>query len=156
MAEIGTYKGAGLKMFRDYFPNASIYGFDNSLELINHCRSINLDQTYIEYIDVNLVDEITRAFEKTGQSFDIIIDDSSHHVQHQANVIKSCFDFLKPGGMMIIEDIFNDKRAPEMVFENALEDIISELALVTFLYPDNKNIYTGSWNNEKMLLLIKN
>jgi hypothetical protein len=37
--------------------------------------------------------------------FDIIIDDGSHHWNHQITTLQQLFPFLKPGGFFVVEDI---------------------------------------------------
>ncbi len=155
MAEIGIHKGAGLKLFRDYFGAATLYGFDFNEDALRHCSALQLTHTCIRKLDVSSADAIHRAFEATTVSFDIIIDDSTHQPQDQVNVIRACVHFLKPGGILIIEDIFNDARAPEADFEAVLKELSSELCFSSFIYPVNERVYTGTWNNEKLLMLVK-
>jgi len=57
--------------------------------------------------------------------------------------------------MPIIEDIFDDYRAPESLFEEAIREIHDQLSLATFIYPKNRRVNVEGWNNEKLLLLVK-
>jgi hypothetical protein len=43
--------------------------------------------------------------EQTGGHFDVIIDDGPHTLQSQIFAVNSYFPMLKPGGILIIEDI---------------------------------------------------
>lgn len=155
IAEIGIFKGAGLAMLRDYFPKATLYGFEYDEALIAHARQMQLADTTIGYINVKDGAQIDAAFERTKEAFDLIIDDSSHDVDDQVNIIRHCTRFLGPGGILIIEDIYDDDRAPEAKFANVLADVGSAFASVTFVYPRHRNTDVGNWNNEKLLVMVK-
>jgi hypothetical protein len=57
--------------------------------------------------------------------------------------------------MLIIEDIFDDYRAPESLFEGVVRGMHEQFSLATFIYPKSRRVYVGDWNNEKLLLLVK-
>jgi len=156
LAEIGIFKGGGIKMFRDYFNKAHIYGFDFDQEYLDINKSFNLEQTQIAFVDIKSEDSITNTFKKTQVLFDIIIDDSTHIVHDQVRIIKCCTPFLKSGGILVIEDIFNDYRSPEHFFEDILNNLSIEFCFTSFIYPKNRKTRVGKWNNEKLLVLIKN
>jgi SAM-dependent methyltransferase len=155
IAEIGIWGGEGLKIFRDFFPEARLFGFEFERESIEWVTRLGMKNTRIAFIDVAKEDCITRAFEDAGTRFDIIIDDSTHLAAHQINVIRRCAPFLKDGGMLIIEDIFDDYRAPESLFEEVIREMDEQFSLATFIYPKNRRVNVEDWNNEKLLLLVK-
>jgi len=155
IAEIGIRYGDGLKIFREFFPEARLFGFDHNRAFIDLVTRLGLERTKIAFIDVAEEDCITRAFEETGTRFDIIIEDTTHTAHHQVSVIRRCVPFLKPGGMLIIEDIYDDYRAPESLFEEVIREMHDQFCLATFIYPKNKRVYVEDWNNEKLLLLVK-
>jgi len=155
VAEIGIAEGEGLKIFREFFREARLFGFEFSKERIDSVNRLGMEKTRIAFIDVAEEDCITRAFEEAGTKFDIVIDDSTHDANHQINVIRRCAPFLKPGGMLIIEDIFDDHRAPESLFEGVIREMHEQFSLATFIYPKNRRVYVGDWNSEKLLLLVK-
>jgi SAM-dependent methyltransferase len=155
VAEIGVFQGEGLKIFREFFPEARLFGFESEKELIDLVNRLGMEKTRIAFIDVAEEDCITRAFEEAGTKFDIIIDDSSHKANHQINVIRRCAPFLKPGGILIIEDIFDDYRAPEPLFEGVVREMHEQFSFAAFIYPKSRRAYVGNWNNEKLLLLVK-
>lgn len=113
--EIGIYKNASMKMWREYFSQATLYGWDCKLE---HCtetryqydfvqlaKNDNLHNVHYDYINVRDEQSILEAFEKTGTKFDIIIDDASHKFWDQAKVISNVHKYLNPGGILIVEDV---------------------------------------------------
>src|SRR5882724_5674198 len=71
--EIGIDRGASLRMWRDYFPNAHIYALDcDPYKLINEDR--------IHSIICNQGDQLHLMVVKqwAGREFDLILDDGSH------------------------------------------------------------------------------
>jgi predicted O-methyltransferase YrrM len=155
VAEIGIFYAAGLLMFRDYFSEAKIYGFEFNLQLIENAKKLQMRDTSIDFIDVADSAEIDKAFGRTEEKYDLIVDDATHRVDDQVRVIRCCTKFLKRGGILIIEDIFDDSRAPEHKFTEVLSDVGNEYCSVNFLLPKNRATMTGEWNNEKLLVMIK-
>ena len=86
-AEIGILNNASIKMWREFFSQAIIYGFDFHEKFINKAKKDNLRD--VNYIKINVKDSssIINAFKKTNKKFDIIIDDSSHDFDDQINII---------------------------------------------------------------------
>lgn len=75
--ELGIWDGASLKMWKEYFPNSSIFGVD-----INPIKVINEDR--IKTFIFNAGDEnLLSNFNKIYGPFDIVIDDASHFTNHQ-------------------------------------------------------------------------
>lgn len=154
LAEIGIWKNASIKSFRDYFPNAEIHGFEKVKQLIDDALKDNLKNTFYHEIDISNVDSITESFRGSGVKFDVIVDDGSHIFEHQINVILNVFPFLNPGGVLIIEDIF--KSIPEKYFEERINPIRKYFSSVSFIETNHKLQYTGSWDNDKLLVLYRN
>jgi hypothetical protein len=91
--------GASLFMWRDYFPNAQIYGLDNNpRSLIEgyHIQSHLCDQADIG--------DLTRAAEWAGDGFDLILDDGDHRAKAQRAAFEVLFPLLGRDGIYIIED----------------------------------------------------
>jgi len=68
-------------------------------------------------------------------------------------IIRQGHPFLKPGGMMIIEDI--QRSFDELWFWKELKDILHEFQLVTFVDLEHERRNSGSVQNDKVLILIK-
>ena len=65
-------------------------------------------------------------------------------------------NFLKPGGYLIIEDIFSKKKMySEKKFYDAIKSIKSEFDDIFFINCKNKYNYAGIWFNHKILVFIK-
>lgn len=155
LAEIGIYKGAGLKTFREYFSKAHLYGFEYDKGYVNSAQALKLENTDFSFIDVRTEVGINQALKQTNVLFDIIIDDSTHEVDDQVRILRCGTPFLKQGGIFITEDIYDDNRAHESLFEEALAEIGDQYCFSSFIYPQNTKTDIGNWNNEKILVLIK-
>jgi predicted O-methyltransferase YrrM len=95
--EIGVLNGASLKMWRDYFHSAQIYGIDINPE----CAQYNAERIQIIIDDQ---DSWTLLDKLQNIPFDFIIDDASHKSTDQIASFYNLFPLLKPGGIYIIED----------------------------------------------------
>lgn len=103
--EIGILKGASLKVWRDYFPNATIVGFDkNDAPYHNEPRI----QTY--KVDTTKTNEIYKLFKYLPEQFDIIIDDGSHKIEHQLIAFMTLWQRLRTWGVYVIEDIVESQH----------------------------------------------
>ena len=99
--EIGVLNGSSLKMWEEYFPNATIYGIDMNPNCKQYeterCKIIVSKQDDEELIKTHIKDK--------KLVFDTIIDDGSHISNHQISSFNLLFDNLKNGGLYIIEDV---------------------------------------------------
>lgn len=100
LLEIGVLKGASIKMWKDFFPNAEIYGLDidPSCKEYEDCR-----------IKIFIGDQTDRDFLKEMMKeigpVDIIIDDGGHTMNQQKTSFEVLFPYIKKGGAYIIEDL---------------------------------------------------
>jgi len=101
--------GAGFYMWRDYFPNAQIYGIDIKPELM-----INKDRIQTFVCNQAHSWQLINLVEKLGGNFDLIIDDGSHIADHQSISAITLVPYLSDNGIYIIEDV----REPERVANN--------------------------------------
>lgn len=155
-AEIGIEANASTRMWRKYFLNAKIYGFEYEDIKIDNAKKHKLKNTFYKKIDVSNQKNIKKAFSKTKIKFDIIIDDSTHYFDHQINVIKNVHSFINEGGILVIEDIYkNRKNYSEDNYYYKLKNIKKLFKKIYFVEIHNLNNFTASWKNEKILILIK-
>ena len=156
VAEIGIYKNDGMKMFRDYFKNANLYGYELLQNHIDNAEKDNLYNTKYFRMEVNDPSSIKSGLEKCPDKFDIIIDDSSHIFEHQINIIFNSYQYLKKGGYLIIEDIFNDmKIQDEKNYYDKLEHVKKQFSEIYFIQSEHLNRWSPLYNNDKLLVLIK-
>lgn len=97
--EMNWVPGNSLKVWRDYFPNASILGLDIEKHKLEDSERICLD-----WLDQSKRDLVIEYSEKL-KNYDIIIDDGSHNVYDQQITLAYFFKSLKSGGLYILEDL---------------------------------------------------
>lgn len=102
LVELGCYTGASLKMWKEYFPNASIIGVDLNEKLVT------LEEERISFVCSDAVadDLPEKLLQRAGSNnFMCIIDDCSHAWGDQRRSFEMLFPMLKSGGYYIIEDL---------------------------------------------------
>ncbi len=98
--EIGVGEGKGLRMWREFFPNAFVYGAENMPERIfkeERIEVVPCDQTSRE----NLLELLLTI----GTDIDIVIDDASHKPVDQVFTCLTLMQFLGRDVIYIIEDV---------------------------------------------------
>jgi hypothetical protein len=100
--------GASLRAWRDYFPNAQLFGFD--------IKPVDLGERICTmWADQGQPRTILDAAYRTGGALDVVIDDGSHLFDHQVSSAHVLLPFLAAGGLYIIEDV--GLRAAEVAAE---------------------------------------
>lgn len=95
LLEIGVKDGASLRMWRDYYPEAEIWGIDiNEPIEVEGCKVMKRDAT-----------DPTIFHAYMPESFDVIIDDGSHMTKDQILAFKMLKWRVKDKGLYIVEDI---------------------------------------------------
>ena len=157
LAEIGIEDNNSIKMWRNYFKKAKIYGFEFDDKKIKKAKKHKLNKTYIRKINVHNEKDITESFKKTKTRFDIIIDDSTHIFEDQIRIIKNCYKFLNKNGILIIEDIYKhgNKYSEENYFIN-LKKIKKYFNNIVFIDCNHVNNFQANWKNDKILLMVRN
>ncbi len=154
IGEIGILYGSSMILWREFFKNASLYGFehDNSF---NYSFKNNYDNDRIELVQINVHDQqsISEAFLSTNVQYDLIIEDSTHQFEDQLRVIENVYSYLKPGGMLVIEDIF--KSYSEQNYIERLKPILHNFQDYYFVTLDHKNRNSAGWDNDKLFVLVK-
>ena len=154
IAELGILDGASLLMWKEYFKNSEIYGFEYNPHLINHFKqNFNNERITLSHIDVQNKDSIANAFSELNILYDIIVEDTTHQFEDQIRVIENSYQYLKPGGILIIEDIF--KAYNEKDYINRLGPILQHFQDYYFVELDHNNRNSTGWNNDKLFILIK-
>lgn len=115
--EIGIFQGASLLLWAEYFPFGKIYGIDTrneiSTEFYAYAMEYQLSHRIFPVLNMATPD-ITVSLENRQElfrqclydmQFDIILDDGAHTYTHTKGSFDVLFhDYLKPGGIYIIED----------------------------------------------------
>jgi len=108
--EIGVKQGGSLLMWKEFFPNATIWGMDNEGEgpipedIINtEGLNVYLNDAY----DPKVVEELI----EDDKEYDLILDDGPHTPQSQLFMLNNYVDLLKEDGILIIEDVVSMEAA---------------------------------------------
>lgn len=101
--EIGVAEGAGLKMFRDFFPNAFIYGAE-----IDPKRMFESERIKVYRADQSNEFDLQMLIDNIGTDIDLVIDDGSHRPNDQIVSCIKIFPQLDKGATYIIEDVGMD------------------------------------------------
>lgn len=99
--EIGILNGVSHLMWRDYFPNAEIFGID-IMDYSEKSKGSGIE-TFVA--DQSSRDDLQAFINKHGTGFDVILDDGGHAMDHQQVSLGFLFKHLNPGGYYIIEDV---------------------------------------------------
>lgn len=91
--------GASLRMWRSYFPSATVYGLDISPKRLP-------PEPRIVVLEGDQSDEafLTRLAASYGP-FDLVVDDGSHLGRHQRASFAALFPAVRPSGLYVIEDL---------------------------------------------------
>lgn len=99
------HKGASLKMWRDFFPNAQIYGADIRPETIFEDERI---KTYL--CDERIKEDLVKLIENTGSDIDLFVDDGSHHLSDQVFACLTLMPLFKKDVIYVIEDVAHSRK----------------------------------------------
>ena len=92
--------GNSLRMWRDYFINANVYGIDINKDLI-----FTEDRIKTFVANQNSEQDLKSVIDKINTPLDIILDDGSHLGEHQAFSFMHLNKYLSQSGIYVIEDI---------------------------------------------------
>ncbi len=96
--------GASLRVWRDYFKNAQIYGAD-----IDQGCLFQEERIQTAWIDQLSPEAINNYFKSINVKFDIMIDDGLHTSEAAISLLRNALKYLKNGGFYVIEDLTKDQ-----------------------------------------------
>ena len=127
--------GASLRVWRDYFKNAKIYGAD-----IDKKTLFKENRITTSFVDQSSSKSILKMFKKFKvKKYDIIIDDGCHRYEETINFFKNSINKLQKNGIYIIEDIVPSQRKKFLKFFKSSE---FQVKLINFFRP-KKNILSN-------------
>ncbi|MFI6999211.1 class I SAM-dependent methyltransferase [Nocardia sp. NPDC050175] len=91
--------GESLRMWKRYFPRATIYGLD-----IIDKTTLSEPRLTVLQGDQSSPADLERVIRATGP-LDIIIDDGSHVSAHVITAFNTLFPVLRDGGVYVVEDL---------------------------------------------------
>jgi hypothetical protein len=92
--------GASLRAFKEFLPNATIYGADVDKRILfeeDRIKTFYVDQTKSETLDL--------LNKQIPENLDLIIDDGLHSPNANIAVLTFALNKLKPNGWFVVEDI---------------------------------------------------
>ncbi len=100
LLELGVRGGHSLRMWKEFFPNAQIYGLDIDAECKRH------EESRIEVLTASQDDaSALQSLARRAGGFDVIVDDASHINHLTRAAFEILFPYLNDGGYYIIEDL---------------------------------------------------
>jgi hypothetical protein len=103
VVEIGVGEGASLRMWREFFPNAWVYGMD-----IDSARCFYDDRITVWEGDQASAYDLAGLAQNVGPDVDLFIDDGSHKPEQQRFTCEYVMPQLHPGVTYVIEDVIDD------------------------------------------------
>lgn len=132
--EVGFYHGGSCKLWEDYFSNAKIKFVDYNPDCVLNSTS---GRATLDIIDSMI---LTTDYFKDFPP-DIAIDDSYHSLESQIHFIQTIYPVLRPGGLLIIEDIvdlnsfkpaFDALNIPYEIIDRRIEQNRTDEVLLIF------------------------
>jgi hypothetical protein len=102
--EVGIYAGGSIKLWNDFFTNATVYGLD-----IMHVNEV---WDYLKTNDKIVLHTSTDAYNEDffnthllDKRFDMMLDDGPHTLESMKQYIKLYSQIMTDDGILIIEDV---------------------------------------------------
>ena len=103
--EVGVQRGGSIKLWRDFFPNATVYGIDSmqerevSADLKNDSRVVVLSDTDAYNVD------FFNSFYRKNIKFDFLLDDGPHTLESIYQFIEWYTHLMAADGLFVIENV---------------------------------------------------
>jgi hypothetical protein len=126
--------GASLRVWKDFFKNAEIFGADIDKKIL--FTEDRIKTFYVNQLDPNSIEKLWKSINENN--FDIIVDDGLHTYDAALTLFQKSFEFLKTGGYYIIEDIptsFLEKLAYKLKDYNP--HVVSFIDSIKIAYENN-------------------
>jgi len=112
LLEIGICDGASIKMWKEYFPKATIVAID----IDPRCKEFEEDRIHVHIGDQTDISFLQSVVNQHGH-FEVILDDGGHSWKQQIISYETLFPRLTPGGLYFIEDMHTSYR-PQSVWDD--------------------------------------
>jgi hypothetical protein len=104
--EIGIHMGGSIKLWHDYFTNATVYGLD-IMSSDNIWEEINNKDKIILYTSIDAYDKnfFNSHFIDKNIKCDFLLDDGPHSLESMIKFIQLYSQIMTEDGILIIEDV---------------------------------------------------
>ena len=100
MLEIGVGEHSGLRMWRDFFPQATIFGAENLDK-----RIYNEERIQVFFCDQSSQKDLENLISAIGPDLDFVVDDGSHKPEDQIFTCQTLMPLLNKNVVYVIEDV---------------------------------------------------
>jgi hypothetical protein len=137
--EIGVQAGGSIKLWSDFFTNATIYGLD-IMNVANMWDGIKNKNNIILYGSIDAYNDnfFTDTFLNKNIKFDFMLDDGPHTLESMKSFIKLYSQIMADDAILIIEDVQSWEWID--ILKNEVPDSLKKYIKVYDLRP-NKNRY---------------
>eukprot|EP00929_Paragymnodinium_shiwhaense_P056786 TRINITY_DN28434_c0_g1_i1.p1 TRINITY_DN28434_c0_g1~~TRINITY_DN28434_c0_g1_i1.p1 ORF type:complete len:538 (+),score=64.47 TRINITY_DN28434_c0_g1_i1:153-1766(+) len=106
--ELGIDHGQSVAVWGEFLPHARVVGIDRNIH--DGSRRKVKDFTNVELLHCANAQDVAQvsALGLPKQGFDLVIDDSDHSPDGELRALAIWWDFVKPGGYYVTEDIYED------------------------------------------------
>jgi SAM-dependent methyltransferase len=146
LLEIGVYQGNSILLWRDFFPHASITGVD-----INQCPRLHSEPRVNVFYENAYAQSFVDKFPKN--LFDVIIDDGPHTFESMEFFLKNYLALVKPGGLLILEDIINPAWTPELL--KLIDPGVSKVTVVDMRGKQLNANLLQDWKNGLDVIIVE-
>ena len=160
--EIGIGQGKSLKMWREYYPQAKLYGIERfgceENTIIHHSYK---GEDIKELIVIDGDSSKMETWQSIPYDLDVIVEDGDHTPETMVNTFLLGFDHLRKGGLYFMEDTHVGFIQPEFyidkhnyVYDWLFSLIINQQEALNYQYVVNApgNFY---FNQDKMNLVAQ-
>lgn len=95
--------GSSLRAYREFFPNANIFGGDIDKDILFTEDRINT--SYVNQLDIDSFEEMQKQF--NYPIFDLIIEDGLHSFVASLNTLNFALQYTKNNSIIVLEDLSN-------------------------------------------------
>jgi hypothetical protein len=144
--ELGIFMGNSLRMWRDYFPNATIYGADvDPATIFTEHRIVTkcFDERDVVPGSPLLAD---------WPQFDIMIDDALHTHADNVKFFYSARHKLKSGGIYVIEDLREEELG---LFQSTLDGVRAEGWEAEILYGHDRVVNGEAVPDNSLMIMVR-
>jgi len=104
--EVGILTGHSLRMWEEYFASSTVHGIDlcdRPLDMGDLRPMIAEGTHHISLLDATDPVQVEQHF--AGMTFDVVIEDASHALEHQLAIYANFKPKMTPDGIYVIEDV---------------------------------------------------